>query len=40
MKKWEVMTCPIDPTDVQRSENSAEAIIKMQSLPIALDSII
>tara|TARA_Y100000588_G_C13765710_1_gene715960 strand:- start:307 stop:636 length:330 start_codon:yes stop_codon:yes gene_type:complete len=29
MKKWEVMACPIDPTDVQRSENSAEAIIEM-----------
>ena len=29
MKKWEIMAWPIDPMDIQRSENSAEAIIEM-----------
>ena len=29
MQKWEVMAWPMDPTDIQMSEGSAEAIIEM-----------
>ena len=29
MQKWEVMAWPMEPTDIQMSEGSAEAIIEM-----------